>query len=150
MKQFEDYVDKREPDECWPWLGAKSQGERAMYWDKTTKKVITAARMAWSLVNNKSFPTNLHACHSCDNGMCVNPKHIWPGTRSQNMIDCAQKGRHRQSHKNHCANGHEYSVENTYLSQRGHRRCKICQAANSARWLKNLRTARPETAEAQA
>jgi hypothetical protein len=28
--------------------------------------------------------------------------------------------------KDHCTNGHEYTVENTYIDTRGYRKCKVC------------------------
>lgn len=32
-------------------------------------------------------------CHSCDVRRCCNPKHLWLGTRADNNLDRAAKGR---------------------------------------------------------
>lgn len=34
------------------------------------------------------------ACHTCDNTLCVNPNHIYEGTRSQNTKDSMQRNRY--------------------------------------------------------
>lgn len=39
------------------------------------------------------IPEGLHVMHSCDNRRCINPDHLSAGTRSDNMQDCARKGR---------------------------------------------------------
>jgi hypothetical protein len=91
--RFWEKVDKRGPDECWPWLGAKNPlGRAKIYVDGMHR---SASRISWELHNSQPFPTDLDACHTCDDPGCVNPAHIWAGSAFDNLRDCAAKGRYR-------------------------------------------------------
>jgi hypothetical protein len=38
-------------------------------------------------------------CHKCDNPLCINPEHLFVGTRKDNVDDCINKGRNVRGEK---------------------------------------------------
>lgn len=95
-KRFWSKVDKRGPDECWPWKAGLSNGYGSfcLYVGYNT----TAHRVAWELVNGP-MPKDLDGCHSCDNRDCCNPSHIWPGTPHDNAEDMVKKRRNNSGER---------------------------------------------------
>lgn len=55
------------------------------------------------------------------------------GTRSQNMLDQVKNGRHKNSVKTSCPQGHSYDEVNTRIDNKGRRRCCSCESAHRAR-----------------
>lgn len=91
---FWSRVDRRGPDECWPWKGRVMASRRGYGRLTFSGRMIGAHRMALSLSTGGDCP-GLFACHRCDNPVCCNPAHLFWGTHQDNMDDCASKGRKR-------------------------------------------------------
>jgi hypothetical protein len=99
-QRFWEKVDVRGPDECWEWTACTSKGYGDFWSDHHTK----AHQYSWVL-HRGLIPLGMLVCHTCDNPLCVNPKHLFLGTNSDNIQDCARKGRLNsplgERHKNH-------------------------------------------------
>ena len=137
-------VDRRGPDECWPWTGGVNGDGYGRFYLKR-KKMTAATRVAWSLATGREFPADKLACHSCDNPGCVNPGHIWPGTQSDNIKDCANKGRHPSKPKTHCQRGHELTDENRIPMAGGGSRCRACARVGTRERMRRLRARKAQT-----
>lgn len=110
-ERFWAKVDKRGPDECWPWLGARSKGYGNIKWNGVSG--IRATHASLELAGRPRPNPDLIACHSCDNPPCVNPAHLWWGTLKDNFHDALAKGRLPQAGWQRtlikCAKGHAFS-----------------------------------------
>lgn len=93
-QRFWEKVDKRGPDECWPWTAAlTSTGYGALRPEgRRVGPVVKAHRYSAQLAGMDI--DGKHVLHSCDNPPCVNPAHLRPGTDADNMADLKERGRH--------------------------------------------------------
>lgn len=89
-ERFWKYVEKT--DSCWLWTGARS-GDRGWIW--YNKRYQLAYRVSFQMLKGQ-IPGGLFVLHSCDNGLCVNPDHLFLGTQKDNIQDAWKKGRMRR------------------------------------------------------
>lgn len=108
---------------CIEWVGGLySNGYGQFYpgpkW--RTKKAL-AHRWYYEFLHGP-IPAELDLDHLCKNRRCVNPKHLEPVTRKENV--------RRALVKSACINGHVFTVENTYVNPTtGNRSCRSCARA---------------------
>lgn len=76
---------------CIIFQGSKDGQGYGRYWKNGKLKSVTRAIVALQL--GYELPTSIDACHTCDNPSCINPEHLWAGTRTQNLLDASKKGR---------------------------------------------------------
>lgn len=94
LQRFEaNYIP--EPNSgCWIWLGPINSEPRATV--HYLGRQDQAARVSYALYRG-AIPQGMCVCHFCDTPLCVNPDHLWLGTRSDNMRDMYAKGRHARN-----------------------------------------------------
>lgn len=95
VEKFENRITKSS-DGCWIWNGPSGKNGYGQY--RWKGKNSLPHRVSF-LIFKGNIKKNRCVCHSCDNRMCVNPKHLWLGSYKQNMQDAKTKGRIRKGSK---------------------------------------------------
>lgn len=95
-------------------------------------RTVGAHRAAYELVHGP-VAQDLDLDHLCRNRACVNPAHLEPVSRQENLLrgDTIPAAYARRTH---CKHGHLYDEANTRVDERGGRRCRACHAASTRRW----------------
>jgi len=89
---FEDKYIPEPMSGCWLWLG--SCDDKGYGKGFSCQRRYKAHRHSWTLYRGE-IPLGLCVLHKCDTPACVNPDHLFLGTRTDNSVDKVRKARHR-------------------------------------------------------
>src|SRR3990167_829092 len=131
---------------CWIWTAYRNQQGYGRVYVHQSRRLESAHRVSWRLAGRR-LPAGKWVLHACDNPPCVNPAHLFLGTREDNMIDWALKHplpeedypdqnplreyMARQRAQTTCLRGHPLFGRNLYVYS-GHRQCRACHAMRQA------------------
>lgn len=120
MRHIDDSAGE---DACWPWRGP---GDGYGKYGRATEGGKTYGAHAYvyrKLVG--VIPAGKELDHLCRNPICVNPRHLEPVTRRENVLRQPKVIAARQA--THCRHGHEFTPANTYIHpSQGSRICRAC------------------------
>lgn len=98
IQRFWSKVAVGNADDCWPWIPRRHMSSG--YAKFTKCKVDYGAHRIAYMVQKGSDPAEHLVCHSCDNRICVNGKHLFLGSHQINADDMINKHRSATGDRN--------------------------------------------------
>lgn len=116
----------RNVDGCWLWTGRVDRNGYGRFSLGTER---LAHRVAFRLFVGP-VPDGLELDHLCRSRSCVNPAHLEPVTRRENL----RRSPLTNASKTHCVHGHEFTPANTVVRTRpgSGRDCRACKNERQA------------------
>lgn len=118
---------------CWLWTAGTTRNGYAMFHlDRSSqRRTVYAHKFAYEALV-ALVPAGLDLDHLCRTRRCVNPLHLEPVTRAENV---ARGMEARNGDRDLCPQGHQYDAENTYLRpDYDARNCKECRREATRQW----------------
>ena len=77
--------------DCWEWQGSRGRSGYGTISRGGRMRALT--RVVWEMVNDCTLPPEEYVLHKCDNPPCINPEHLFVGTKRDNTWDMCRKDR---------------------------------------------------------
>lgn len=126
-ERFWSKVDVTE--DCWLWRAVTDVEGYGRF--RIRGGMERAHRVAYTFVVGP-IPDGLVLDHLCRVKSCVNPFHLEPVSRWEN-VRRSDNLFAAQSRRTHCKRGHEFTEANTNLRPPNRRECRACKYARTAR-----------------
>lgn len=132
IASFWSKVDKAAPSGCWRWTASLSDCGYGAFAVRVGEKQRSrpAHRIAWELHHQRAIDAGLELDHLCRNRWCVNPDHLEPTTRRDNILRGISPAA-INARRTHCVRGHDL-LRLTYLK---YRRCRVCHRERQATYM---------------
>lgn len=128
--RFWSFVHKKTEDECWLWCGCIRKDSRYGIFH-VLGSPLDSHKCAY-ILSKGDVPKGMLVHHTCENKLCVNPKHLEIST-TMDHPDCSATLRRNQTH---CKRGHELKGKNlrewTRPSGTTKRICVACENLRKA------------------
>jgi hypothetical protein len=86
--RFWEKVEVKSPTECWEWKACCVHNGYGQF--RVAGKGVYAHR--YSFLQSHELPEEKFVLHKCNNRKCVNPNHLYAGTRKDNAQDSIRAG----------------------------------------------------------
>lgn len=114
-ERFWEKVDRRGDDECWLWTGSVDGYGYGMFRPYSRKTSAVRAHVMALRLSGVEVVGDQCGLHRCDNPPCCNPRHLFVGSKNDNMRDRNAKDRQAKGE----GNGRHKLTEAEVLEARG-------------------------------
>ena len=125
---------------CWLWTRALKGAGYAQV-SHGSRRSVSAHILAYQFTKG-AVPDGMELDHLCRIPSCINPDHLEPVTRRENILRGAGPAKarllvaafhERKRRQTHCKRGHEFTDENTHIGKSGARFCLACRHTRKER-----------------